>query len=233
MHFSKNLIALAMLALVGSSVAQQTPPKADPKNPPKADPPKADPAKGGKNHEIIVGNNTLTFLPGITKAAIGDTVTFTWPAGNKAPHSVVQGVGKDALCTKKEPTAKVDGDPKTGPLVFQPSGPQNASYTFKIDIKDTAPIWFYCGVVPHCNKGMYGVINPPAGLDTLPPPPTAPPATTPPKADPAKPADGDKSTPAGTNSTTSPAPASNSATSLAVRSSALLGVVAAAAVFLR
>jgi len=41
------------------------------------------------------------------------------------------------------------------------SGPQNASFQFTVQVNDTNPIFFYCGVATHCEKGMFGIVNPP------------------------------------------------------------------------
>lgn len=34
---------------------------------------------------------------------------------------------------------------------------------FTVLVKDTKPMWFYCATANHCQSGMAGVINPPAG----------------------------------------------------------------------
>jgi plastocyanin len=196
MLFNYKSVALAMLALVGSAAAA--------------------------DRKIIVGNNTLKFYPEISTAEVNDTIIFEWPAINKAPHSVVQAVGKDATCAKKDAAT-----------LFAATGPQNATYTFKFVIKDKSPVWFYCGVPNHCKGGMYGVINPPAGLTKL-PPPSGGEAGTPTK--PATPADpsktSDTATPTGTSGgSTGNNTAPNSASGVA-RSGVMLGVVALAATFL-
>jgi plastocyanin len=207
MLFNNKLVAFSLLALVGSAAAAEK--------------------------KVIVGNNTLKFYPEILTAEVGDTIVFEWPAINKAPHSVVQAVGKDGTCEKKVATAKNAADPKSGPLVFNATGAQNASYTFNFKVADKNPIWFYCGVPTHCTKGMYGVINPPAGLDKLPPPSGG---------EAGKPSDPSKTSGAGTPSKTGEPSATsapdnagngtkNDAPSVA-RSGVMLGVVAIAATFL-
>jgi hypothetical protein len=36
-----------------------------------------------------------------------------------------------------------------------------------VTVTGTAPIWFYCGQIGHCQQGMVGVINEPASGNTL------------------------------------------------------------------
>jgi len=35
--------------------------------------------------------------------------------------------------------------------------------TFVVNVTSTDPIWFYCSLASHCQFGMAGVVNPPAG----------------------------------------------------------------------
>lgn len=35
--------------------------------------------------------------------------------------------------------------------------------TFVVNVTSTDPIWFYCSLSSHCQSGMAGVVNPPAG----------------------------------------------------------------------
>jgi hypothetical protein len=41
------------------------------------------------------------------------------------------------------------------------SGTQNKGFTFTQVVNDTNPTFYYCGTVGHCQKGMFGIINPP------------------------------------------------------------------------
>ncbi|KAN0075083.1 hypothetical protein V8E54_007694 [Elaphomyces granulatus] len=51
---------------------------------------------------------------------------------------------------------------------FIPTASGVAPTQFVITVKDTSPIWFYCGQADHCQKGMVGVINEPmTGNKTL------------------------------------------------------------------
>ncbi len=35
--------------------------------------------------------------------------------------------------------------------------------TFVVNVTSTDPVWFYCSLSAHCQSGMAGVVNPPAG----------------------------------------------------------------------
>jgi hypothetical protein len=41
------------------------------------------------------------------------------------------------------------------------SGEQNQGFMFSQVVNDTNPLFFYCGTPTHCQKGMFGIINPP------------------------------------------------------------------------
>lgn len=42
------------------------------------------------------------------------------------------------------------------------SGEHDAPFTFTQVVNDTNPTFFYCGTPGHCQKGMFGIINPPS-----------------------------------------------------------------------
>jgi hypothetical protein len=44
------------------------------------------------------------------------------------------------------------------------SGEQNKGFVFTQVVNDTNPTFFYCGTPTHCEKGMFGIINPPNAL---------------------------------------------------------------------
>jgi len=46
------------------------------------------------------------------------------------------------------------------------SGEQNKGFTFTQVVNDTNPTFFYCGTPTHCQKGMFGIINPPNAFDS-------------------------------------------------------------------
>lgn len=108
-------------------------------------------------------SSVLRYIPFSTNASVGDTVSFVWGAG---PHTVTSSSALE-VCNKT-----------TGPDSFA-SGMQNKSFVCKFIknvvsvcfllimlsslvnqvVNDTNPIWFYCGVPTHCQKGMFGGIN--------------------------------------------------------------------------
>lgn len=45
------------------------------------------------------------------------------------------------------------------------SGEQNESFIFNQVVNDTNPTFFYCGTPTHCEKGMFGIINPPSSFN--------------------------------------------------------------------
>jgi len=96
-----------------------------------------------KTITVLVGNGNLTYIPNEVTANVGDTVQFQWTIGF---HTVTQAVGVDAACVKNP-----DG--------FAASGNQSAPFSWSIVVNDTKPIWFYCNIPTHCQKGMFGVIN--------------------------------------------------------------------------
>lgn len=100
----------------------------------------------GATHTVIVAptQGVLRYVPFAVNATVGDTVRFVWGAG---PHTVTQS-SQFNLCN-----ATLDHPFK--------SGLQNKSFVFDQVVNDTNPTFYYCGVPTHCEKGMFGVINPP------------------------------------------------------------------------
>ncbi|KAG9012412.1 hypothetical protein FRB93_001835 [Tulasnella sp. JGI-2019a] len=98
-------------------------------------------------HTIIVAptKGILRFVPFAVNASVGDTLHFVWNAG---PHTVTQS-SEFTPCNKT-----------SAPGAFA-SGLQNASFTFDQVVNNTDSIYYYCGVPGHCEKGMFGIINPP------------------------------------------------------------------------
>ncbi|KAF8610086.1 hypothetical protein BDV93DRAFT_430841 [Ceratobasidium sp. AG-I] len=107
------------------------------------------PAAGtGATHTVIVAptKGVLRYVPFAVNASVGDTVRFMWGAG---PHTVT----KSSALTVCNKSADVD--------TFA-SGQQNASFVFDQVVNNTDPTFFYCAVPSHCQKGMFGIINPPS-----------------------------------------------------------------------
>jgi hypothetical protein len=83
-------------------------------------------------------------VPFVVNASVGDTVMFMWGANN---HTVTKSSQLE-LCNK------------TSDAPFA-SGEQNKSFMFSQVVNDTSPTFYYCGTPTHCEKGMFGIINPP------------------------------------------------------------------------
>lgn len=100
----------------------------------------------GVTHTVIVAptQGVLRYVPFATNASVGDTVKFIWGAN---VHTVTKSSQLE-LCNK------------TSDAPFA-SGSQNQSFVFTQVVNDTNPIFFYCGTPTHCEKGMFGIINPP------------------------------------------------------------------------
>jgi plastocyanin len=98
----------------------------------------------GVTHTIIVApsQGVLRYIPFSTNASVGDTLEFMWGAG---PHTVTRSSALE-VCNK------------TSANPFS-SGSQNESFVFNQVVNDTKPIWFYCGIPTHCQKGMFGGVN--------------------------------------------------------------------------
>jgi plastocyanin len=100
----------------------------------------------GATHTVIVAptQGVLRFVPFAVNASVGDTIMFMWGANN---HTV----------TKSSALTPCN---KSTDALFT-SGTQNKGFTFTQVVNDTNPTFYYCGTVGHCQKGMFGIINPP------------------------------------------------------------------------
>lgn len=100
----------------------------------------------GMSHTVVVAptQGILRYVPFVVNASVGDTVVFVWNANN---HTVTKS-SELAICNK------------TTDAPFA-SGEQNKSFVFQQMVNDTNSTFFYCGTPGHCQKGMFGIINPP------------------------------------------------------------------------
>lgn len=98
---------------------------------------------------IDVGEKGLDFTPNSQPAAVEDILEFHFFTGG---HGVAQGAF-ETPCT-----------PSTNGFFsgFIP-GTTDGDTIFTTTVTSTDPIWFYCPLAEHCQSGMVGVINPPAG----------------------------------------------------------------------
>jgi len=105
----------------------------------------------GATHTVIVAptQGVLRYIPFAVNASVGDTIQFMWGANN---HTV----------TKSSSLLPCN---KTGDAPFA-SGTQNKTFVFTQVVNDTNPTFFYCGTPTHCQKGMFGVINPASAFGT-------------------------------------------------------------------
>ncbi|KAH8117467.1 hypothetical protein DFH11DRAFT_1851863 [Phellopilus nigrolimitatus] len=103
----------------------------------------------GATHTVIVApsQGVLRYVPFATNASVGDTIKFMWGANM---HTVTKSSQLE-ICNK------------TSAAPFA-SGTQNKSFVFTQMVNSTDPTFFYCGVPTHCQKGMFGIINPPSAL---------------------------------------------------------------------
>lgn len=116
--------------------------------PPSTTTPTEAPAAGtGATHTVIVAptKGVLRYVPFAVNASVGDTVRFMWGAG---PHTVTKSSAL-TVCNRTAEAASFA------------SGQQNASFVFDQVVNTTEPTFFFCGVATHCQKGMFGIINPP------------------------------------------------------------------------
>jgi len=103
----------------------------------------------GATHTVVVApsQGVLRYIPFAVNASVGDTVKFMWGANN---HTVTKGSGL-LPCNA---TADSPFDTKI----------QVKDFEFTHEVTDTEPTFFHCTVGVHCQKGMFGIINPPANL---------------------------------------------------------------------
>lgn len=104
----------------------------------------------GATHTVIVAptQGVLRYVPFAVNASVGDTVRFVWNANN---HTVTKS-SELQLCNK------------TSDKPFA-SGTHDKGFTFDQVVNDTNPVFFYCGTPGHCEKGMFGIINPPSAAN--------------------------------------------------------------------
>jgi plastocyanin len=99
----------------------------------------------GATHTVIVAptQGVLRYIPFAVNATVGDTIKFMWGANN---HTVTKG---SALLPCN----------RTADAVFA-SGVQDKDFVFSQVVNDTSPVYFFCGTPGHCQKGMFGIVNP-------------------------------------------------------------------------
>jgi plastocyanin len=101
----------------------------------------------GATHTVIVAptQGVLRYVPFAVNASVGDTIEFMWRADN---HTV----------TKSSALLPCN---KSSDALFA-SGIKTKDFVFTQVVNDTNPTYFFCAVPTHCQKGMFGIINPPS-----------------------------------------------------------------------
>jgi plastocyanin len=100
----------------------------------------------GATHTVIVAptQGVLRYVPFALNASVGDTIMFMWGANN---HTVTKS-SQIEVCNKTSDSPFVSGE-------------QNKGFMFSQVVNDTNTTFYYCGTPTHCQKGMFGIINPP------------------------------------------------------------------------
>lgn len=103
----------------------------------------------GATHTVIVApsQGVLRYIPFAVNASVGDTVKFMWGANN---HTVT----KSSSLLPCNASAESAFDTKI----------QVKDFTFVQKVTTTEPTFFHCTVGVHCQRGMFGIINPASGL---------------------------------------------------------------------
>ncbi|KAF6763276.1 Cupredoxin [Ephemerocybe angulata] len=102
-------------------------------------------------HNVNVGPNTLTYEPPVVHAAPGDVVRFSF---NPKNHTVTQSAFDP-------PCVPLPGGVDTGFVPVAPGTNPLPTRDFVVPDNGGKPLWFYCGQVNHCGRGMVFAINPP------------------------------------------------------------------------
>jgi len=99
----------------------------------------------GATHTVIVAptQGVLRYVPFALNASVGDTIKFMWGANN---HTVTK-------------SSALEPCNKSSDALFT-SGTQLKDFVFTQVVNDTNPVFFHCAVPSHCQKGMFGIINP-------------------------------------------------------------------------
>ncbi|KAH6656749.1 hypothetical protein BKA67DRAFT_166801 [Truncatella angustata] len=106
----------------------------------------------GATHSVIVGGpGGLAFSPAEVKAAVGDSVVFTFMSNN---HTATQ----SAFAAPCDPLA---GGMDSG-FVPNVNNTINPPPQVAMQVMVATPLWFYCKQANHCGAGMTFSINPTA-----------------------------------------------------------------------
>ncbi|KZT11377.1 uncharacterized protein LAESUDRAFT_643145 [Laetiporus sulphureus 93-53] len=100
----------------------------------------------GTTHTVIVAptQGVLRFVPFAVNATPGDTIFYMWNANN---HTVTKGSELE-ICNETTDAFA--------------TGEHDKGFTFTEMVNDTDPVFYFCSTPGHCEKGMFGIINPPS-----------------------------------------------------------------------
>jgi plastocyanin len=106
----------------------------------------------GAIHTVLVAPTGagLRYMPFALNATVGDTVRYVWTTPNNHTATLSSSL---AICNKS-------GIAEQRNFV---SGVKNAAegmQVFDVTVETDQPQFFYCSVAQHCQKGMFGIINP-------------------------------------------------------------------------
>jgi len=113
------------------------------------------------NITIAVGQTGATFDPPSVTAAVGDFINFQFLGGN---HTVTQSTFADPCTQPFNATSGAAGF-DSGFMPVDTASPN--VMVWALEIKSTAPIWFFCARKGHCQSGMAGAINAPTTGNTF------------------------------------------------------------------
>ncbi|KAK0099503.1 hypothetical protein ONS95_000234 [Cadophora gregata] len=105
-------------------------------------------AQQGTTIQVTVGKGGLVYSPNNIKAEVGTNIEFSFFPKN---HTVTQSSFND-------PCHPLENGFFSS---FVPTANSPSGSTFTITVKDTKPIWLYCGQGNHCQTGMVAAINAP------------------------------------------------------------------------
>ncbi|KAH9210749.1 Cupredoxin [Leptodontidium sp. 2 PMI_412] len=111
-------------------------------------------AQEGTTIQVTVGKGGLVYTPNDIKAEVGTNIEFSFFPKN---HTVTQSSFKD-------PCHPLENGFFSS---FVPTANSPSGSTFTITVKDTKPIWLYCGQGNHCQTGMVAAINAPSTGNTF------------------------------------------------------------------
>jgi len=147
MYFSSTLVTLA--AVVATATAQE-----------------------GTTIQVTVGKGGLVYSPNNIRAEVGTNIEFSFfPKVRCIPPNKAS-PSKSNISQNHTVTQSSFADP-CHPLEngffssFVPTANSPSGSTFTITVKDTKPIWLYCGQGNHCQTGMVAAINAPQTGNTF------------------------------------------------------------------